>query len=257
MKKENYRIIPTAEPFFFPGGPTGCLLVHGFTGTPKEMRLLGEYLHGRGHAVLGVRLAGHATQVEDMIRTRYQDWLNSVEDGWHLLQDYTEKVVIIGFSLGGVLSLTFASNFPVAGVVAMATPYEIPNKLVKTLGPFIILLSKILPTMDQGEAEWFNPEMQKDHIYYHKAPLRSVYELTQLTKQMHSSLPKMNIPMLVIHSRNDLNVLPENGERLFKHIGSQDKTHIWVEGTNHNLVRDGEVKKVFEPVAGFVERFSS
>ncbi len=68
------RLIPTAEPFVFPGGPVGCLLVHGFTGTPKEMRWLGEYLAGQGHTVLGVRLAGHATQPEDMIRARWWDW---------------------------------------------------------------------------------------------------------------------------------------------------------------------------------------
>ena len=74
-------IIPTTEPFFFPGGATGCLMVHGFTGTPKEMRWLGEYLAGKGHSVLGVRLAAHATRPNDMIRARWHDWLASVEDG--------------------------------------------------------------------------------------------------------------------------------------------------------------------------------
>ena len=69
------RIIPTAEPFFFPGDRTGCLLVHGFTGTPKEMRWLGEYLADLGFSALGVRLVGHATQVEDLIRTCWRDWL--------------------------------------------------------------------------------------------------------------------------------------------------------------------------------------
>jgi len=41
-------IIPTAEPFYFPGNKIGCLLVHGFTGTPKEMRWMGEYLGSSG-----------------------------------------------------------------------------------------------------------------------------------------------------------------------------------------------------------------
>ena len=80
------QIIPGAEPFFFPGGSTGCLLVHGFTGTPKEMRAMGEYLHQRGFSVLGVRLTGHATRPEDLQRARWQDWLLSVEDGWQLLK---------------------------------------------------------------------------------------------------------------------------------------------------------------------------
>jgi len=44
-------LIPTAEPFFYPGNETGCLLIHGFTGAPKEMRWLGEYLTGKGYNV--------------------------------------------------------------------------------------------------------------------------------------------------------------------------------------------------------------
>ena len=28
------RVIPGAEPFSFDGGPTGVLLLHGFTGNP-------------------------------------------------------------------------------------------------------------------------------------------------------------------------------------------------------------------------------
>ena len=59
-------ILPGAEPFFLPGGKRGVLLIHGFTGLPAEMLLLGQYLNMRGYTVLGVRLAGHATTVEDM-----------------------------------------------------------------------------------------------------------------------------------------------------------------------------------------------
>ena len=119
-------IIPSAEPFFFPGGSTGVLLVHGFTGAPKEMRWMGEYLAQKGFSVLGVRLAGHATQPEDILRVHWQDWLTSVEDGYHLLKGVASNIVIGGLSLGGVLSLIFASRFEVAGVIAMSTIFELP-----------------------------------------------------------------------------------------------------------------------------------
>jgi esterase/lipase len=44
------------NPFTFEGGPVGCLLVHGFSGSPPEMRPMGEFLAGKGLTVLGVRL---------------------------------------------------------------------------------------------------------------------------------------------------------------------------------------------------------
>ena len=191
------KILPNAEPFYYPGGPTGCLLVHGFTGAPAEMRLLGEYLNKQGHSVLGVRLAGHGTDVKDMIRTQYKDWLASVEDGWNLLQGHTERVFVIGLSLGGVLSLTFSARFPVAGVVAMSAPYEMPNKLAKTLGPMLLPISKIVPAMKKGEDFWFNPEMEKDHVCYPTDPVRPAYELMRLLKVMRSLLPTIQVPALV------------------------------------------------------------
>jgi len=54
------QTFPGAEPFFLSGSRCGCLLVHGFTGTPKEMRWMGENLHSQGYTVLGIRLSGHA-----------------------------------------------------------------------------------------------------------------------------------------------------------------------------------------------------
>ena len=49
-----------AEEFFLPGTNGGAvLLIHGYTGTPAEMRPLGDYLQQLGYTVLGVRLAGH------------------------------------------------------------------------------------------------------------------------------------------------------------------------------------------------------
>ena len=61
------------NPFFFEGGPTGCLLVHGFSRSPLEMGPMGEYLAGKGLTVLGVRLAGHGTSPEDMAKTTWCD----------------------------------------------------------------------------------------------------------------------------------------------------------------------------------------
>src|SRR5258708_801901 len=119
------QIIPSAEPFFFPGSRTGCLLVHGFTGSPKEMRPLGEYLNRKGYTVLGVRLAGHATRPQDMIGSNWSDWTASVEDGYRLLQGAVDRIYLIGLSMGGALSLLMSTRLNVEAVVAISTPYKL------------------------------------------------------------------------------------------------------------------------------------
>ncbi|HYP19346.1 MAG TPA: carboxylesterase, partial [Chloroflexia bacterium] len=61
--------------------PIGCLLVHGFSGSPPEMRGLGTFLAEQGARVEGVRLAGHGTEPEELKGLTWGDWLSSAEDG--------------------------------------------------------------------------------------------------------------------------------------------------------------------------------
>jgi carboxylesterase len=117
------QLLEGGEPFFFPGGQTGCLLLHGFTGAPKEMRLLGEHLADQGYTVLGPRLFGHATIKKDMLRARWRDWVASSLDGYYLLRGACTKIVVMGLSMGGALTLYLGARYPVDGLVAMSTPY--------------------------------------------------------------------------------------------------------------------------------------
>jgi len=115
-------IVPDSEPFFLPGGTTGCLLLHGFSAMPEEMRPLGDYLVKKGFTVLGVRLAGHATHPDDLKRTSWTDWLDNGEDGLALLTKTCTQRVLIGQSLGGMIALIAAARCDVSGVVALSTP---------------------------------------------------------------------------------------------------------------------------------------
>ena len=273
------QIIPTAEPFLFSGkgahARIGCMVIHGFTGAPKEMRWLGEYLNQQGYTVLGIRLAGHATQPEDMIRSRWQDWLLSVEDGYNLLRSCTDKVFLLGLSMGGILSLTFASRFGagpacasaagtgedagrrVQGVVAMSTPYELPDdpriRWAKLISHFIPYVPKGDETPDAG---WFDKEAFNQHVSYPNNPIRSVAELNQLMAVMHDSLPKIQVPVLLIHSRDDDYIVKDSMAQIYEHLGTADKEMLWVEGGGHVITEEPTRGRVFEAAAGFIERVS-
>lgn len=53
--------------FRYDKGSVGCLLTHGFSGSPFEMRELGEYLAEKGVSVLCKPLPGHGTTPHDML----------------------------------------------------------------------------------------------------------------------------------------------------------------------------------------------
>jgi len=253
-------IIPTAEPFLFPGQPgqPGCLLIHGFTGTPKEMRWMGEYLSGQGFPCFGVRLAGHATRPEDMIRARYTDWITSVEDGYHLLRGLADRIYLIGLSMGGALSLLLSTKLDVVGVVAMSTPYRIPYNypvwMVKLLSKFI----RYQPKSDElPGASWFDKSAYAEQVSYPRNPVRSGAELQLLLGDIRTVLPKVNVPVLLIHSKNDTYVLPENVEHIYMDLGASDKTKLYVTESGHVVTRDAEREKVFRAASEFIHRIEA
>jgi carboxylesterase len=261
--------IPTAEPFYFPGGSTGCLLLHGFTGSPKEMRELGEHLAGQGYTVLGIRLAAHATRPEDMLRAEWHDWVACVEDGWNLLcsaicrtdSPEPERIFILGLSMGGILSLLFASQpfaerYPLAGVVAMSTPYAL--RADPRLGA-VELLSHIQSRVPKGPPDWRDPQVATDHVDYPYYPTRAIAQLRDLLVEMRLALPLVTIPVLLMHSRQDTTgdgFDPDSMQKIYDHMSSRDKQMLWIEGSGHVITRDAQRQQVFKAAAGFIKRVS-
>ena len=253
------QTIPTAEPFFFPGqgenARTGCLVTHGFTGAPKEMHGLGEYLNRQGYTVCGIRLNGHATRPEDMIRARWQDWLLSVEDGYNLLHACTDRIFLLGLSMGGVLSLTAAAQFPIQGVVAMSTPYDLPSIPIPLWAARF--LSRFKPYMRKGKVPgsgWFDPAAYAQHVAYPMNPVRSAVELKLLVGQMHLALPRITAPVLLIHSHDDDYVIKDSMQQIYDRLGSSDKHMLWVEGGGHVITEEPTHPVVYKAAADFIQR---
>ncbi len=253
------QIIPTAEPFFLLGDRSqpACLLVHGFTGTPKEMRWMGEFLHEQGFTCLGVRLTGHATDPEDMIRSHWTDWTASVEDGYSLLRGFTDNIFILGLSMGGILSLLMSTRLKTKGIVAMSTPYKLPDDPRLR---HIEWISKIVAYMpkNSGDASWFDKEAWKGHISYPENPVRSIGELNKLLGEMRAALPMIDVPVLLIHSRDDKYVASENMEMIYNDlVGASDKTKLYITGSGHVVTRDAARRQVFESALEFLRRVES
>jgi carboxylesterase len=248
------RLIPGGEPFYFPGGGTGCLLVHGFTGAPEEMRWLGEHLAEQGFSALGVRLFGHGTQPQDLTRARRGDWLTSVEDGYHILSGACDNVILIGFSLGGVLSLSKASDWDLRGVVAMATPFDLPPT-VRRLRPLIPLLSKVWRYRQPGEpSDWHDKTAEALNVNYPVQPLRAVAELYDQILAMRERLQDISHPVLLIYSHGDRSVPQAHAEIIRRRLASQHVQLGWVENSGHSLPRDAERERVFRLVVDFVRK---
>jgi carboxylesterase len=246
--------------FYFPGGSIGVLLVHGYIGTPDEVKRMGEDFAQRGYTVLGVRLFGHATHPGDLGRARWEDWLADIEDGLNILSATCETIVIAGLSMGGVLSLLAGATYPqIKAIVAMSTPIDFsPRAVFAPLHFLCRFLPKIHPlryvSLLSKERQKIISQTIQQSIGYHEIVPRSYTELYQLVQNTRAAVPGIQQPTLVIHSKQD-NVVPfKNGPMLYEMLNCPIKQQLWLENSQHAIIDGAERFLVYETAHHFIQQ---
>jgi carboxylesterase len=240
------------SPFFLHGGPVGVLLIHGFTGSPPEMRRVGDYLHQRGLTVSGTLLPGHGTTVEDLNQTRWTEWTRHVEGALAELQARCETVFVGGLSMGAVLTLYLAAHHPdLPGVVAYA-PATLVSDWRLTLVP---VLKYVMRRSPKGHSDMHDSEAEAYVWSYDDWPLAAAHELQKLTREVKRLLPQVAPPLLVVCSSGDETVHPDSAQYTYDHAGSADKELVTLHGCGHVLTVDCEWKSAAEKTHQFIERY--
>ncbi|MEZ4557373.1 MAG: hypothetical protein R2854_13140 [Caldilineaceae bacterium] len=70
---------PEHEPFLWEGNGTAAVLVHGFPGTPAEMRPVADVLHAAGWTVNGLLLPGFGCDFAKIAQYNHKEWRSAVE----------------------------------------------------------------------------------------------------------------------------------------------------------------------------------
>jgi carboxylesterase len=245
---------PNLDPsaFELPGGPVGCLLIHGFTGSAVEMRPMGDYLAARGLTVSAPLLPGHGTTPEDLARTTWQNWYAHVEQAFDALRRRRENVFVIGFSLGSLLALHLAAQHEMAGVVALSPAILARDWRI----PLVPLLRHVIRAMpkdpDPQHSDLTDKEALKGFWSYDVYPVAAAYQLYLLQRVVRSELGPIRTPVLIIYAERDMSIHPQSGPTLHKEIGSPDKEEVVLHNSGHGIVLDVERGAVFQKVSDWM-----
>jgi len=240
------------SPFFFEGGPVGCLLIHGFTGAPPEMRPMGEFLAGKGLTVLGVRLPGHGTTVEEMDRVRWTDWTGEVERGLEELKGRCEAVFVAGLSMGGLLTLYVGVHHVVAGLIPMAAAVKASNPFLP-LVPIAKHLIRAFPKESREESDFVDPEIYNQLWSYDVYPTAAAHELLKLMRRVRPRLNEITAPILIIQGEQDDMVAPATAETIYNQVGSEDKELLLVPNSGHIVTLDAAHEMVWQRAYEFIQ----
>lgn len=248
-------VMEDGKPFFFEGGRTGWLLIHGFTGTTSSMRLMGEYLSSKGMTVLGPRLPGHGTDVADMGRWSYTDWTSTVETALAELRELCDTVFVSGLSMGGLLTLYLAERYSenIAGALPISAP-------VRWLAPgangfalrLVPLLKHVLKTFPGPGNDLKDPKVKE--VAYEKLSTAAAHELVKLARVVEGDLGRITCPMLIFAALSDHVVPPKNSQYIFDNVSSSEKELVWLDNCYHVATLDYDKDKIFEASYNFMTR---
>ncbi|MET0152902.1 MAG: alpha/beta fold hydrolase [Candidatus Binatia bacterium] len=249
-----------ARPFRFDGGEVGCLLLHGFTGTPFEMLPIGEALAKRGYAVRAPLLPGHGTRVEDLARTTWPQWFAAALDGWTDLGRRSPTRVVCGLSMGALLAFRLAYERPreVRAVAALAPALELASQRSAEIARWVRwvpALPRWLAIVPKRPSKV--PGVGRRTPAYDEIPLRSLASMLALQRRVRAELPAITAPVLVVDGGRDDTVSPAAATAIEIALGSTVKSRQRFERSGHILTEGVDAVSVVEAVADFFDEHTA
>jgi carboxylesterase len=199
-------LLPGAEPFSAPGGPSGsgALVLHGFTGSPHSVRGVAAALAEAGFAVEAPLLPGHGTRMEDLLGMGWDDWFTAVERSWAGLRSRCQRAAVFGLSMGGSLALALAADHPDVAGLALVNPFVDPpaESFRDLLRGLLGSGNEVVPAIAGDIAD---PDAVE--VAYSGTPVRPLLSLSEALEWLLPRLADITCPVLVMTSRQD-NVVP-------------------------------------------------
>jgi len=251
----TFPIMTGAEPWSHDGdGSHGALVLHGFTGNPGSMRAVAEALAAKGFHVEMPLLPGHGTHVDDMLPTRWPDWVGEAEAAYQRLAQRATHIVVVGLSMGGALTLRLGADHPeIAGLVCInPVTKSQPPEVIDMLRSMIDGGTAVMPGIGSDIAD---PDAKENA--YEGTPLEPLISmLLDGVALLGDEFPGMRMPLLLLTSPQDHVVEPSNGDFLAETYGGPVE-RISLERSYHVATQDYDKELIFEATTEFAGRVAA
>jgi len=238
------------QPFTLEGDKNICaVLVHGFPGTPNEMRPIANLLNAQGWAVHAILLPGFGIEINSLADKTYTEWLSAVLNAIQQQTRKYNKVVLVGFSMGGALSIQASTSASIDGLLLLAPFWKVEHILwsmlpaIKWVVPNFKPFTLFKPDWDDTNfrdtlhdwmpsADLDDPAVQEQILQF-AIPTSMIDQIRIAGNHARQSVAHITVPTTVIQGRQDELVKPELTQILVQNM-STDVNYIVVDG-DHNL----------------------
>lgn len=246
---------PTKESFEFQGSKPAIQFIHGFTGTPYEIRPLARHIHDQtGRHCLGQILAGHGLDAQYLNTVTHSDWV--IQNAMELASlSHDGPVDVVGFSMGGLVATHLAALYPhlVRRLVLLAPAFHL--KFLPSAGVFLARagVKHWLPQVPKlGTCDVADIEARQKNPTLKHIPSHALLELDRLRKEVLTEVSQVSCPTLVVWGAADKTVHNRKGAKVADKIRNKPKSHT-LQNSRHILALDNDRDELAELVTNFLQ----
>ena len=226
---------------------TGVLFIHGFTGAPFEVQPLVNYMKQHTDWILEVpTLPGHGITL-NLANVSAESWMMVAELSIRKLKDKVDRIVVVGFSMGGLIAMYLTLRYPIYKLVLLsaAAKYVSPRNLLGDIG--IMLKESITKRY---------PPNTFYHLYNYKltnTPPQATLEFLRLVKMVEPYYSQIRTPVCIVQGKKDGIVPFSSAEHLYKVLGSSRKMLIQSDLGKHHICYSDDCDNWFGEVLNFIK----
>lgn len=215
--------------FLWPGIRGAALLIHGFPGTPAEMRSLGKIIHEAGWTAQGLLLPGFGADLPQLADRTADDWIATTVSALRQLRQDHETVVLIGFSMGSAVAINAALQERPDRLIMIAPFWQFNRGWQGRLWPLLRIVFRSFKPFQQ--VNFSDPKARKNiHKFMPGADLDD--------PEVRQGLREFRVPSRI------LDALRTVGLMAYRNANRLDTAGIIIQGTTDEVVNVGATRQL-------------
>lgn len=216
------------------GARSAVVYVHGILGCPAQFARLDSRVVELGMDAYALLLPGHGQGAREFCRSTHADWLLYAHREIHAVRQKYARLALIGHSMGCLLSLLYAAQTPVEGLVLINTPLRM-HVTPRMLGLGARFMFGRAGAHESAYMQAYRESYGIDTPKLRQYPLmlRPMAGLRRLAAEARACLCDVQAPALILQSRRDETVSPSSARLLAQGLPNVRRV-VFLENAYHS-----------------------
>lgn len=247
------------------------IAIHGWATHSDRMAIPAKYFTQKGFAVYSFDTRGHWRNAAEL--SGHIVSMNHIQKDIEIFFDMVKKdaggkkVLLMGHSFGGLISLKYAIDHPdLLGVLVsspllgIALKLSFSLKVKKALSSLIVKLSPEMIVPIELDANDFTTDQDilkinlEDPEVLAQITVKTYVELNKTMKYALANASNLKVPCLIMQAGDDKAVDAEKTKEFYDKVQIEDKKFILYDGFLHELWNEKDRQRVFKDMEEWLNK---